>query len=186
MLSGLLLYSQHKERAEADQLPRGTNGVDMKMGSYMSAPNTVALCVDTYTEQGIQGELYHCYKDQGIPFSSLEQAFLAMDRFYDQIRYPFQGNEDRSFVKKTRHTRQERMTEAMSNEELLRKHGEIGTFIIQVQYRQHSSWQGMVTWVDRQKTVPFRSALELMKLIDGVVIMEDGDTEPKTFLDGKE
>jgi hypothetical protein len=42
-----------------------------------------------------------------------------------------------------------------------------GTFVIQIQHRQHATWQGTVTWVDKDKSVNFRSALELLKLIDG-------------------
>ncbi|MBE5889536.1 MAG: hypothetical protein E7282_01055 [Lachnospiraceae bacterium] len=55
------------------------------------------------------------------------------------------------------------------DEEILEEHGELGTFIIRVQHRQHSSWQGRVTWLDENKTVYFRSELELMKLIDGAL-----------------
>ena len=61
------------------------------------------------------------------------------------------------------------MIKVMKDEELLEQHGDKGTFIIRVQQRQHSSWQGLVTWVDEDKTVPFRSALELIKLIDGAL-----------------
>jgi len=42
-----------------------------------------------------------------------------------------------------------------------------GTFVIQIQHRQHATWQGTITWVDKEKSVNFRSALELLKLIDG-------------------
>ena len=54
----------------------------------------------------------------------------------------------------------------MSDKEVLNHHGEIGTFIIRVQQRQNSSWQGRITWVDEDKTIYFRSAWEMMKLID--------------------
>lgn len=49
----------------------------------------------------------------------------------------------------------------MSDEELLNKHGDLGTFIIRVQHRQNSSWQGRITWMDEDKTVYFRSMWEL-------------------------
>jgi len=44
-----------------------------------------------------------------------------------------------------------------------------GTFIVKIVNRQNSTWQGSVTWVEEQKTQNFRSALELLKLIDGVL-----------------
>lgn len=44
-----------------------------------------------------------------------------------------------------------------------------GNFIVQIRNTQNSSWQGMVTWTDSRKTQPFRSALELIKLIDSAL-----------------
>ena len=48
-----------------------------------------------------------------------------------------------------------------------------GTFIVKILYRQHSTWQGTVTWVDEQREQNFRSALELLKLIDGALDEND-------------
>lgn len=43
------------------------------------------------------------------------------------------------------------------------------TFIVNILGRQNSTWQGSVTWVAEQKVQHFRSALELLKLIDGAL-----------------
>lgn len=47
-----------------------------------------------------------------------------------------------------------------------KKRTEQGTFIVKIQYRQNATWQGHITWAEKNKTLPFRSALELLKLID--------------------
>ena len=44
------------------------------------------------------------------------------------------------------------------------------TFIIKIMNQQNSTWQGSVTWVDEQREQYFRSALELLKLIDGALV----------------
>lgn len=44
-----------------------------------------------------------------------------------------------------------------------------GTFVIKIMNKQHSTWQGSVTWVEEQRTQNFRSALELLKMIDGAL-----------------
>ncbi|MDD2978642.1 MAG: hypothetical protein PHN80_01585 [Hespellia sp.] len=44
-----------------------------------------------------------------------------------------------------------------------------GTFIVKVLERQNATWQGSVTWVDEHKEQYFRSALELLKMIDGAL-----------------
>ena len=49
-----------------------------------------------------------------------------------------------------------------------------GTFIVKVMNTQNSTWQGSLTWVEEQKTQNFRSALEMIKMIDGVL---EGNTE---------
>lgn len=46
------------------------------------------------------------------------------------------------------------------------------TFIIRVTQNENASWQGQVTWADENITKNFRSALELIKMIDGVVQTE--------------
>lgn len=43
------------------------------------------------------------------------------------------------------------------------------TFVIKVLNTQNATWQGTVTWTDGKRTESFRSALELIKLIDSAL-----------------
>ena len=43
------------------------------------------------------------------------------------------------------------------------------TFVIHILNQQNATWQGTVTWLDGKQTRPFRSALELIRLMDGVI-----------------
>lgn len=43
------------------------------------------------------------------------------------------------------------------------------TFIIEVIDQQNSSWQGTVKWVNKKKQEHFRSALELIRLLDSAL-----------------
>ena len=45
----------------------------------------------------------------------------------------------------------------------------VGTFVLKILNRQNSTWQGTVTWVEEGRSQNFRSALELLKLIDGAL-----------------
>ena len=49
-----------------------------------------------------------------------------------------------------------------------------GTFVVKIKYQENATWQGSVQWVDQNIEKPFRSALELIKLIDSAM---DGDIE---------
>lgn len=43
------------------------------------------------------------------------------------------------------------------------------TFRLKIMDQQNGTWQGSVTWVEEQREQHFRSALELLKLIDGAL-----------------
>lgn len=66
----------------------------------------------------------------------------------------------------------------MSDQELLKKHGELGTFIVRVQHRQNSSWQGRITWMEENRTLCFRSVWEMIKQIASVVEASEEEEGP--------
>jgi hypothetical protein len=43
------------------------------------------------------------------------------------------------------------------------------SFVIEVKSQENYTWQGTITWVEGKKKENFRSALELMKLIDSTL-----------------
>lgn len=51
--------------------------------------------------------------------------------------------------------------------------GDLATFVIHVQFRKNATWQGEVIWAEQQKKMCFRSALELLKLMDGAMDQEE-------------
>ncbi|SFC64984.1 hypothetical protein [Butyrivibrio sp. YAB3001] len=44
-----------------------------------------------------------------------------------------------------------------------------GTFIVKVEFCQNNTWQGKITWAEENQSQRFRSALELLNLIDGAM-----------------
>ena len=53
------------------------------------------------------------------------------------------------------------------------------TFLVHVLNDQNASWQGTVTWTNGNKTQSFRSALELIRLIDSAVAKQTGESDQK-------
>lgn len=43
------------------------------------------------------------------------------------------------------------------------------TFLVKIIEHKNATWQGKVTWIEEQREQYFRSALELLKLIDGAM-----------------
>ena len=52
--------------------------------------------------------------------------------------------------------------------------GHKASFIVRVTSRQNATWQGSISWTERGVTKHFRSALELIKLIDSASDEEEG------------
>ena len=51
-------------------------------------------------------------------------------------------------------------------------------FLVRIQYQQHASWQGTIQWLDNRKTLPFRSALELLLLMEEALACYDSEQQP--------
>jgi len=41
-----------------------------------------------------------------------------------------------------------------------------GTFEITIKFMQNSTWQGQIKWIEKNQNQNFRSALEMLKLMD--------------------
>ena len=139
-------------------------------GRYIGTPNGIILCVSKRCRDMIEGCLFHGYSKEGIPFHNYEEIIKAAENLFNALGFPHMGTGDRDICGRT-HTYQKKegMTRVMKDEDLLQQHGDMGTFVIRVQHRQHSSWQGRVTYLEKDQTVYFRSALGLVKIIDGVL-----------------
>ena len=137
---------------------------------YIGAPNGVVVCADSRTAAGISGRLYHSYRTDEQTFGDFEQMVSLMEELFNALNFPHPGTNERSFtpVQKTGEHYTERQ-KVMKDESLLNKHGDLGTFIIRVQHRQNSSWQGRITWMEQDKTINFRSVWEMVKLIESAV-----------------
>lgn len=116
----------------------------------------ITLAVDECDNWGMKGIMFPCDDSKGIPFSSLLEMMLNMDRVFDsmgcakqtfQMRY-FPGTNPADFVMRT-------------SEEKERK-GKRGTFRVYVQYRYYASWQGLVEWEEGNQQESFESTLQLI------------------------
>ena len=152
--------------------------------------NMVNLCVDVCEEGRQCGKLYHMYTKEPVRFTSLLQAISRMDELYDELAFPQASTELRSFLvdRKAKGCGQKgdvgawkperkELRETEKFDRMIGHRGTKATFLIRVLYRQHSSWQGEVTWVDQRKTEYFRSVLELIRLLDSALATEEKRTQ---------
>lgn len=150
------------------------------------ASNTVIISIDSYENEELGGRLYHFYMEEGEEnrFSSLVQMIKMMEHFFDTIKRPMRSMEERYFVSKReeelQQEQEERPLHRQEAENMAIKSGDKATFVVHVCYRQNASWQGTVLWAEEKKKVNFRSALELIKLMDSALSETDSVEDKKT------
>lgn len=49
----------------------------------------------------------------------------------------------------------------------------VQNFVVSVKSQENHTWQGTVSWVEGKKQVNFRSALELLRLMDSALEKEE-------------
>lgn len=149
---------------------------------YIGTPNGIVLCAERGDEgakktggSALRGRFYHAYSREPVIFNNPDQLLFEMESFFDSINFPHPSTAMRSFADMDRggYRREGRKERKMKDSELLEKHGDMGSFIIRVQHRQNSSMQGRLTWMEKNKTVYFRSLWEMVRLIDSAIEMEN-------------
>ena len=147
------------------------------MTERLYGPNLLAIGVDAIGSTDYSGRMWNAYQTEPEYFSNSMELLRMMEAFFDRINFPQSAVHYRSFQKEQRRggpaVRAEDRKPVMS--EIEKNRGDKGTFIVQVMYRQNATWQGQVIWAEQNKKVYFRSAMELLKLMDSA--LETGTIE---------
>ncbi|NLL38849.1 MAG: hypothetical protein GX254_04620 [Clostridiales bacterium] len=127
---------------------------------------TSIIKIFTYVDNNPTGVLINPYFDNIMYFESLIQFLMLMDEMQDSLNYPQESMENRTFNKESqfRYTPGDTPTQ-----EELGKIQPIASFKISVYFRQNTSWQGSIAWLERAEELQFRSVFELIKIIDSVL-----------------
>ena len=127
---------------------------------------TSIIRIYSYRDRNPQGTFYNSYYGQELVFENLTQLLFTMENLMDQMGYPKASVQTRGFKEVP-----ERLTRASVAEQLqLSPNQEVlATFKVKVLFRQQASWQGRVSCTETGEEISFRSALELIKLIDSAL-----------------
>lgn len=136
---------------------------------YSAAPNLMNVCVDGNFGKEITGRCYNRYSPYPVQFDDMNRLFIRMDQLMDTIDFPQSSTKNREFFKRQRVKKNGGAISVKTAEEVLKESGKKATFVVNVSYRQNATWQGKVLWAETGKSCYFRSALELMKLIDNAL-----------------
>ncbi len=128
------------------------------------------ICIDVYNEGEMQGRLYHSYREEPLMFHNVIALFKTLGNLFDSYDFPQVSMKQRSFkvqsVPEHKHLTEDVKNLKASQPSMDMIRGKRATFWVKVLFRQNATWQGSIKWVEEGKEINFRSALELMMLLD--------------------
>ncbi|MDO4542300.1 MAG: hypothetical protein Q4C00_05675 [Bacillota bacterium] len=156
------------------------------MSYYRQFPqfnNELAICVDNCNAAGMEGRAYFGSEQEPVLFRDVCAVLISYNDFLDVLQAPQASTELRVFRNRKAKIEPLPRGEVLSlkSRTQIREMGKKSTFMVRVEYRQNSSWQGKVTWVETGETKSFRSALELLMLMESAM-SEDGDEREITLV----
>ena len=128
---------------------------------WISPDRKQVLCVDSYRNAVLDGRLYSPSLEMER-FTSLSQFLIRMEDILDETQMP------QSYTTARRFSSLLLQEDNRCSSRSFRK-GAAATFDLQILFRQHSSWQGILTWRERGVEHSFRSVLELVILLDSAL-----------------
>lgn len=136
------------------------------------------ICVNSHGDGKMGGYLYNQFLPERFVFHDVVQLIEEMDNIFNTISFPQAFLSTRTFGdKKTiKSPFQKEGVRYMPQKDMINEQGKKGTFMVSVQFRQNATWQGTIVWMDEEKKQHFRSALEMLKLMDEALAAES-DTE---------
>ena len=117
--------------------------------------------VDSYDEGVLKGRFSNPYLEAPEEFSSLADFLTKVECMLDTMHLPQSYAAPRTF--------RDAPVQLQSAPQPRIIAGKKATFALSVRFRQHSSWQGYVTWLDKGQKQNFRSVLELIFLVDSAL-----------------
>ncbi|MFT3985962.1 MAG: hypothetical protein QM697_18855 [Lachnospiraceae bacterium] len=136
----------------------------LRIRTDAASRNLIDICVDGRRGADLYGRFYTLYAAEPFPFEGICSLFMQMEQVFDTLNFPASQTEHRRFNK---------TPNCFTTTQKWRNHlkgksakGRRATYIVKVAFRENATWQGTITWVEGQQEACFRSALELMRLID--------------------
>ena len=125
---------------------------------------TSMVCIDSYDNRILTGRIFNPFLDAEVPFHSTMEFLREMDALLQDLQFPQSFFENREFPHAQEAKRKGDTPSASAGQK-----GRLATFSLRIMFRQNSSWQGSLTWMEGKLEESFRSALELLLLVDSAL-----------------
>ena len=125
---------------------------------------TILICVDSYHHGTLQGRFYNPFLQEGQTFQNLSQFITKMEQALDGMDFPKAYTVTRTFSPTPE--------KPPGPPGTVYQDGKLASFALRILFRQNASWQGSITWLDKNQEQSFRSVLELILLFDNALTQQ--------------
>lgn len=129
------------------------------------SPRTTILCIDSYHQGILRGRFFHPSIPNGRSFQSLTQFLLSMEQHLNHTDCPTAFTAPRVFLPPAKWD--------ATPSDATHRVGELATFSLRILFRQNTSWQGSLIWLEGNQEQSFRSVLELITLLDSALTQKN-------------
>lgn len=129
------------------------------------------ICIDSYRRGEPAGRIYSGISQNACRFESVMPLLHLIEDLLDRETSLERFEENRSL-----HTASMAPLAGVW-QSAERRPGRLVTFALQIHFRQNATWQGEIIWLEKQRAAYFRSALEMLFIMDGVLAELEGLAE---------
>lgn len=123
---------------------------------------TSVVSIDSYENSILTGRIFNPYLGTDVPFRSTMEFIKKTENLLQELQFPQPFFESREF----HHVQGKELSPPSAS---ATRKGRLATFSLRIMFRQNSSWQGALSWVEEKRDQSFRSVLELLMLIDNAI-----------------
>lgn len=124
----------------------------------------------------LRGSVSHVQSGRSQAFHSMMELMLAIQARMDEMGFPQSSTAPRSW--QSSHPGADDHPFMADNGTMpaddTMPDAILASFLLRIQFRQNSSWQGTLVWVESKESCAFRSLLELLLLIAGALNSSPG------------
>jgi hypothetical protein len=122
---------------------------------------TSIVKIYSYERGNHVGVIKNPYFKDGAGFDSTMQMLKLIDELQDSLNFPQKSMMPRSFAEAGNRSREASAAAAGGKP--------VASFSVNILFRQNASWQGSILWLESALQSEFRSALEMLLLMDSVL-----------------
>ena len=137
----------------------------MQAKRWTNEYRTTLICIDRYENRVPEGRFYNPHYSEGVRFYGVIDLLVKLDRMLDEMQFPIPYTTVRSFANVP-----PLEAELMDKEEC--REGNVATLAVRILFRQNTSWQGSMVWIEGNREESFRSVLEFLFLLDSAASAE--------------